>query len=329
MLRIPSKPGAWSLLRGSRVSFSLSKRLNSRFKLPIRDFCNPGRTHKVPNLNEDIWKQRYANDRLRISAFRSFSKQFRNSPKAEAEDNETVIIDEESGITSDGMEPDGETQIESQSQATESQAQAKPSQSDPLKPQNVDEGQSNSPEKHVPKEKPRAQIEAEWMAVAQSLEWSIPPTSALPNNTIENLPAQSDSKTLPNWFSGGQLNIAFNCLNHPKKDEKTAVSYFNEYTDKFGYLTFKQLRKKVNVMAGVLRELGVGPGDNVLLYLFNSVELVISVLACMQIGAVFFGESVRFGTEHVGRVIHETKPKIILSMSCHGRVLSFQLGLIY
>ncbi|MFJ1709872.1 AMP-binding protein [Kitasatospora sp. NPDC088346] len=51
-------------------------------------------------------------------------------------------------------------------------------------------------------------------------------------------------------------------------------------------LTFAELDEEVSRAAGALRELGVGPGDRVAVYLPVIPEAVVTVLACARLGAV-------------------------------------------
>lgn len=51
-------------------------------------------------------------------------------------------------------------------------------------------------------------------------------------------------------------------------------------------ITYRELLRRVNRLAGGLERLGLGPGDRVLLRLANCQELVVSILALLRIGAV-------------------------------------------
>ncbi|KPI03550.1 amino acid adenylation domain protein [Actinobacteria bacterium OK074] len=52
-------------------------------------------------------------------------------------------------------------------------------------------------------------------------------------------------------------------------------------------LSYAQLRERVDLRAGALARRGVGPGDRVGLHLPNSAEYVVTILACMTVGAIF------------------------------------------
>ena len=51
-------------------------------------------------------------------------------------------------------------------------------------------------------------------------------------------------------------------------------------------LTFRQLHREANVFAAVIRSLGVGKGDRVVIYMPNMAEAMFAMLACARIGAI-------------------------------------------
>ena len=77
----------------------------------------------------------------------------------------------------------------------------------------------------------------------------------------------------------------------------------------------------------MLRDLGVGKGDRVILYMPMVPEAVIAMLACARIGAmhsVVFGG---FAARELATRIDDAKPKVILSASCGlepGRIVHYK-----
>jgi len=96
------------------------------------------------------------------------------------------------------------------------------------------------------------------------------------------------------WFVGGQINISYNCLDRHLptwRRNKAALIWEGEPGDT-RTLTYQQLHSEVCRFANVLKNIGVGKGDRVALYLPLIPELAISMLACARIGAT---HSVVFG----------------------------------
>jgi acetyl-CoA synthetase len=96
------------------------------------------------------------------------------------------------------------------------------------------------------------------------------------------------------WFVGGKLNLAYNCLDRHLTDgraEKIALLWEGEPGDSRQF-TYAELHRLVCQMANGLKQLGVQKGDRVGIYLPMIPEAAIAMLACARIGAphtVVFG----------------------------------------
>ena len=91
------------------------------------------------------------------------------------------------------------------------------------------------------------------------------------------------------WFEGAKLNITENCLDRylPMRGHQTAIIWEpNDPNEESQHITFKELHERVNRMANVLKDSGVGKGDRVCIYLPMIPELAVAVLACARIGAI-------------------------------------------
>jgi acetyl-CoA synthetase len=96
------------------------------------------------------------------------------------------------------------------------------------------------------------------------------------------------------WFADGQLNVSANCLDRhvdAGKGDKVAFHWEGEPGDTIT-LTYADLLTEVKKFANVLKDLGIGKGDRVAIYMPMILELPIAMLACTRIGAA---HSVIFG----------------------------------
>ena len=104
-----------------------------------------------------------------------------------------------------------------------------------------------------------------------------------------------DDSKAPNyrWFPDGELNVSWNCLdvNLEARGDKTAIIFEGEAGD-VRRLSYRELHAEVCRLANGLKQLGIGKGDRVVIYLPMVPEAVIAMQACARIGAV---HSVVFG----------------------------------
>src|SRR3954469_18797562 len=88
------------------------------------------------------------------------------------------------------------------------------------------------------------------------------------------------------WFTGGQLNASYNCLDRhlATRGDKTAIIFEGEPGDT-RTLTYRQLHAEVCQFANALKALGVEQGDRVTIYMPMVPEAAVAMLACARIGA--------------------------------------------
>jgi acetyl-CoA synthetase len=96
------------------------------------------------------------------------------------------------------------------------------------------------------------------------------------------------------WFVGGKTNVSYNCLDRHLttwRRNKAAIIWEGEPGDT-RTLTYAQLHREVCQFANALKQMGVGKGDVVGIYMPMIPEAAIAMLACARIGAphsVVFG----------------------------------------
>ena len=98
-----------------------------------------------------------------------------------------------------------------------------------------------------------------------------------------------------NWFVGGRLNAAVNCVDRhvaAGNGSRVAFHWIGESEGEKRTITYSDLLEMVSKAANALVELGVQTGDRVAIYLPMIPEAVVAMLACARIGAphtVVFG----------------------------------------
>jgi acetyl-CoA synthetase len=146
-----------------------------------------------------------------------------------------------------------------------------------------------------------------WDAVVRDigLEWIAPYTRVLD---------ESRGIAWPRWFDGGLMNLAANCVDRhlTGRGDRPAVVWESE-SGETRTLTFAELAREVNRLAHVLRDLGVGEGDRVGIYLPLGVEAVVATLAVVRIGAVYTPCFSGYGAQAVASRLVDCEAKLLIT----------------
>lgn len=96
------------------------------------------------------------------------------------------------------------------------------------------------------------------------------------------------------WFSGGKLNVSYNCIDRhlPERADQTALIWEGDDPADSKHITYGELKEQVCKLANVLKARGVQKGDRVCIYMPMIPEAAYAMLACTRIGAV---HSIVFG----------------------------------
>jgi acetyl-CoA synthetase len=96
------------------------------------------------------------------------------------------------------------------------------------------------------------------------------------------------------WFSGGKLNVSYNCIDRhlPERANQTALIWEGDDPNDSTTISYSQLKDSVCKFANALKARGVKKGDRVCIYMPMILEAAYAMLACTRIGAV---HSIVFG----------------------------------
>jgi propionyl-CoA synthetase len=132
------------------------------------------------------------------------------------------------------------------------------------------------------------------------------------------------------WFPGGVCNTCFNAVDrhvNAGRGEQAAIIYDSPLAGVKRTITYHRLLTETQVLAVMLRDLGVGKGDRVIIYMPMVPEAVIAMLACARIGAIHSVVFGGFAPRELATRIDDAKPKVVLSASCGlepGRIVHYK-----
>jgi propionyl-CoA synthetase len=147
-----------------------------------------------------------------------------------------------------------------------------------------------------------------WAQAAEAVSWTRKPQRIL----------DDDNPPFYRWFPDAELNTCANALDRhiEQRGDQLALIYDSPLTGSKRTYTYRELLDQTACFAGVLRSLGVGKGDRVLLYLPMIPEAVIAMLACARLGAVHSVVFGGFASHELATRIDDARPTVIVSASC-------------
>ncbi|MEJ5866303.1 AMP-binding protein [Pseudokineococcus sp. 5B2Z-1] len=153
-----------------------------------------------------------------------------------------------------------------------------------------------------------------WLDAARAVRWIRRPETAL-----DPAADAAEGAALPRWFRGATLSTAYNCLDRhvvAGRGDDPALVHHSAYTGERRTLTYAELLDQSARLAGALRELGVGKGDRVVVYMPMVPEAVVGMLACARIGAVHSVVFGGFAAAELAARIDDARPVVVLTASC-------------
>jgi propionyl-CoA synthetase len=143
-----------------------------------------------------------------------------------------------------------------------------------------------------------------WAEAAKAIDWETPPQQIL-----------DDSRPpFRRWFVGGRTNLCHNAVDRhlaTRPDQPALIAVSTE-TGKRQTWTYTQLHRAVSQCAATLHALGVGEGDRVVIYMPNTGEAVIAMLACARIGAIHSVVFGGFAAHNLALRIDDAQPKLLI-----------------
>ncbi|HUP97601.1 MAG TPA: AMP-binding protein, partial [Usitatibacter sp.] len=144
-----------------------------------------------------------------------------------------------------------------------------------------------------------------WGRQAKLIDWHKPPKTML----------EYTQPPFRKWFVGGETNLCYNAVDRhlPIRSSQPALVWLSTEVDEKRTFTYAQLADEVNRFAAILRELGVGRGDRVLIYMPMTPEAVFAMLATVRLGAIHSVVFGGFAAASLAARIDDARPKAMVT----------------
>ena len=117
------------------------------------------------------------------------------------------------------------------------------------------------------------------------------------------------------WYIGGETNLCYNAIDRHlalRADQK-ALIYISTEVNQEKSFTFREIHAEVQRVAAMMRSLGVGKGDRVIVYMPMIPEAVFTILACARIGAIHSVVFGGFAAHSLAARIDDARPKLMIT----------------
>jgi propionyl-CoA synthetase len=161
--------------------------------------------------------------------------------------------------------------------------------------------------------------DAFWAEQAQLIDWHTPFQQV----------CDTSNPPFAKWFVGGQTNLCHNAVDRhlaTRGDQRALIAVSTETNTERVY-SFTELHAEVVRMAAILQDLGVKPGDRVLVYMPMIAQAVFTMLACARIGAIHSVVFGGFASVSLANRIDDAEPALIVTAdagSRAGKVLAYK-----
>ena len=144
-----------------------------------------------------------------------------------------------------------------------------------------------------------------WTEEARRIEWHKPFTKVL----------EYSKPPFRQWFVGGETNLCYNAVDRHVSDrgEQQALVWISTEVNQTRTFSYGELYGEVNRFAAILRDLGVGKGDRVLIYMPMTPEAVFAMLATVRLGAIHSVVFGGFAAASLAARIDDARPLVIVT----------------
>src|SRR5437899_5671476 len=158
-----------------------------------------------------------------------------------------------------------------------------------------------------------------WAEQAKLVHWEKPPEKVL----------DQSRPPLARCVVGGQTNLCYNAIDRhlAVRGDQRALAYISTETGEERSFSYRGLHLEVQRAAAMMRSLGIGKGDRVIVYMPMIPEAAFVILACARIGAIHSVVFGGFAAASLAARIDDARPKLMVTAdggSRMGKVVTYK-----
>jgi len=158
-----------------------------------------------------------------------------------------------------------------------------------------------------------------WAEQAKLIDWQTPFSQVF----------DGSNPPFSRWYGGGKTNLSYNAVDRhaAATPDAPALIYVSTETGIRKTYSFSDLQSEVGKTAALLKSLGVGVGDRVLIYLPMIAEAAFAMLACARIGAIHSVVFGGFASRALADRIDDLEPSVLIAADAGmrgGKVINYQ-----
>ncbi len=156
------------------------------------------------------------------------------------------------------------------------------------------------------------QPDAFWTEQAKRIDWVKPFTQV----------CDFSKPPFAKWFVGGETNLCYNAIDRhlATRANQPALVWISSEVESTRTFTYQDMFDEVNRFAAILKSLGVGKGDRVLIYMPMIPEAVFAMLATVRIGAIHSVVFGGFAAASLAARIDDARPKVMITADAGSRM---------
>ena len=119
-----------------------------------------------------------------------------------------------------------------------------------------------------------------------------------------------------NWYADGSLNVSANCVDRhlETRADQTAIIWEPDNPEEDAkHISYRELHSQTCKMANILRDMGVGKGDRVIIYMPMIPEAAYAMLACARIGAIHSIVFAGFSPDALAARVNGSEAKVVIT----------------